>query len=197
MANKMRRSRRSRRGPANDLTPYRGSIRLPNSSGLDPRTIKENLTLIYTATANGSGELRDYCSTSTVSSALDWSSFVDTYSEFRVLGIRVEFHNSYNNSYDPGRGNFAGLMASVHTPLSGPPGSAGDVGQYVNWKTLRSGAPCVHEWRARGVEEMLFSSTTAVLPNHGGLIWYCNQLNPGTDYGQYVITFLVEFRGRR
>lgn len=193
---KMNRNRRSRRSNG-ELTPYRGSIRLPVGSGLDPRTEKHNLTEIYTATANGSGELRGYTATSNVSGALDWANFVGIYEEFRVLGIRVEYHNSYNDAYDPGRGNFAGLMADTHVPVIGPPGNVGDVGQFVNWKTFKSGRSCTHEWRARGVEELQFSNTNAVLPNHGGITWYVNQLNAGTDYGQYVITYLVEFRGRR
>lgn len=195
---RVRRTQRRRLLRGNgELIPYSGPIRMPTGNGLDLRTVKQNLTSIYTATSNAAGVLSDYVKTSDVAVALDWSSFVAVYEEFRVVGIRMEYHNYYNGSFNTTRPPAAGLIADTHVPVTAPPTALGDVGQFVNWKTFNTGTKVVAEWRARGTEELQFSNTNATLPNFGGLLWYVRDLAVGGDYGQYVITFLVEFRGRR
>lgn len=155
-----------------------------------------NLTFQYPANSSSSGVMSDVFGTNQVTGALDWSSFASVWSEARVRGIRVEYVPFYNGTYNTSLYHSTGAACDRHVPVS-TLSSLGDALTVPNWKAIRSSAGWVKEWRARGVEESAFESTAGSLINHGGVQCYMGDLTASESYGNYYITFAVEFRGRQ
>ncbi len=176
-------------------THYNGPVRLPTADGLNPKTIKVNLTQSVFVTANGSGIINNSWFTSDVASTTDWTQFQQVYAEYRVLAMEVRYFNHYNGAFDSGLSQASGAVAPFHTP-SWNPTSPDAVFQSNAWKPFYTSKPFTVHWKAYGTEEMQFEQTSSPL-SHGGITYYVDGAQAGSSYGRIVVTFLVEFKDRR
>jgi len=193
-----RRQRRRTNGGGGQSLMYRGPIRLPTGDGLDQRVVKQNLSLTQTFTSSAGGTLAGFISGADVSACPDYITLQTIYQEFRILGIEMKwipyFDGSWNSTVTPS----AGAAAVAHVPLSASPVTVSGVTEYPTWRSFSSSKTMTINWKMRGVEESPFIDTSAPSgANHGGLIWYIDNLSATKVYGRVVYTFLVEYRGRK
>lgn len=184
---------------SNGLTlTYGGPIRLSTDMGKDSKPIKVNLTYAFDIQSDSTGAAYNRINIPGLASTTEFVSYGGLYQEFRVLGIELSYVPFFNGSYSAALEQGSGATAIVHIPLTTNPANLDDVLQYATWKPFRTSTPSKHVWRMFGVEESTFASTAAVTSvNHGGIVYYVNGLTPSQTYGKGMVTFLVEFRGRR
>lgn len=90
MVHRLRRkaSRRIRKAPSN--VAYTGRIALP-STGNEVRIVKINNSYFYNAVASAGGVLDVALGSGNCTNVADWASLVQTFSEYRVLGMQCVF----------------------------------------------------------------------------------------------------------
>jgi hypothetical protein len=186
--------RQSKAVSASDARPYSGSIRV-NDPATDTFTIKTNLTYEQSLTSDGSGVLSFRVRTSDVTSAYDWSDFIASYQEYRVLGFEVMWAPKYNQTYTSTVVPGAGAVATTHVTGAAAPTSINEVASYDTFRLAYSGKPIKVTWRARGFEELQWLKVTSPT-DAGGVVGFLNGLSNDTLYGRLITVFLVEFRGR-
>jgi hypothetical protein len=104
----------------------------------------------------------------------------------------------FNGSYDSTLVQGSGASAVVHIPLAIPPITLDEVVTHNTWKMFRTSVPTTVNWKMFGVEESPFTDVASVSStNHGGIIYWVDGLTPNNQYGKGVVTYLVEFRGRK
>jgi hypothetical protein len=131
-------------------------------------------------------------------STSDWLFYADLYQEYRVLGIELQYMPYFNGTFSATVTQGSGAVDVRHTPLATPPTSLNEVVQHVTWSPFRTSNAFKKHWRMFGVEESTFNAVgSAASVNHGGITFYCDNLSPNIDYGRGVVTYLVEFRGRK
>lgn len=198
---KRRNLRRARRPHTN--TPglslaYSGPVRLNTFNGQDARPVKVNLSYSFTIGSDGAGIAANIIRSPGLLSTSDWLSYADVYQEFRVLAMELQYMPYFNGSYDATVVQGSGATDVVHIPLATPPTSLDEVVQHVTWSPFRTSVPFKKAWKMFGVEESTFGDVANVSTiNHGGITFYCDSLTPSIDYGRGVVTYLVEFRGRK
>lgn len=167
-------------------------------NGQDSRPVKANLSYTFIMSSDGSGVLRNIVRAPGLLSSSDWLFYADLYQEYRVLALELQYMPFFNGSYDAALVQGAGAVNTVHIPLASLPTSLDEVVQHVTWSPFKTSNSFKKDWKMFGVEEATFVQTNAVaLSNHGGVTFYCDGLTPNIDYGRGVVTYLVEFRGRR
>jgi hypothetical protein len=195
-AKKMSRSRRTST-PGLSLS-YSGPVRLSTRAGQDSKPVKVNLSYSFAVDSDGSGVVSNFLYGPGLVSSSDWSSYADVYQEYRVLAIAFDYMPYYNGAFSTVQAQGSGAINVVHTPLLGPPTSIDEVVQHVTWSPFRTSASCHKEWRMFGVEESPFSDVANVSSvNHGGITFFCDNLTASRGYGRGIVTYLVEFRGRK
>lgn len=148
------------------------------------------------ATSSSGGKFDGAWITSQVTSCTDWSSFASVYQEYRVVAMEVKWLNRYNSTYTTTITPGFGAMAVYHIPTVPTAISIDEVVQNANHKLWNTGRPLTMEWRARGTEEMAWM-TTATSSSHGGIQVYAEGCTASTLLGCWILTFTVEFRGRK
>jgi len=195
---KSARARRSTNKSSGLSLEYSGPVRLNTFDGQDSRPIKANLSYSFTVGSDGSGRAVNIINSPGLTSTSDISSYADVYQEFRVLAMELHYMPFFNGTYDSSVLQGAGAVCTVHVPLSTPPGFLNEVVQHATWSPFRTSVPFKKHWKMFGVYEATFSDIANVSTiNHGGIAFYCSDLTPSTDYGRGVVTYLVEFRGRK
>lgn len=198
MAKRKGSKRTTRKSSTPGLTlSYGGPVRLNTFNGQDSRPIKVNLSYTFTMSSDATGVLRNIIRGPGLTSSSDWVFYTDLYQEYRVLAIELEYMPFFNGTYNPSLLQGSGAINVVHTPLAGLPSSLDDIVQYSTWSPLKTSNSFKKDWKMFGVEESVFTPTSAILANHGGIQFYCDSLTPNSSYGRGVVTYLVEFRGRR
>jgi len=191
-----RSARRNASRGSQEVTIYRGPVILPAGPS-DARITSANMT-VYSGPGSSSpaGTLTSFWPTTGVTSCTDWASFANVYSEYRVVGMRLTWQNIFNQSYDSTRIPAVGAVGVYHIPITTAPATVDEVVQNANYKLWNSNAPLMIEWKARGTEEMAWIATSAT-NGHGGFRMIATGGAASTQYGAYVITFCVQFRGRQ
>lgn len=174
---------------------YRGPLHL-RSGGLDQRVTRANVVLQSNASTSVTGKINGFWISSDVTSCTDWSSFANVYQEYRVVGLEVKWFNRYNDTYSATVTPGYGAQSVWHTPVVPTPTSTDEVLQNANNKLWNTNRPLTMEWRARGTEEMVWTPITST-SSHGGIQYYAENAIASTNYGMWVVTFCVEFRGRK
>lgn len=174
---------------------YTGPIHL-RSGGLDSRITRVNLNFSSNAQSSSAGKFDGAWVSSQVTSCTDWTSFANVYQEYRVVGMEVKWLNRYNSTFSTSAAPGFGAMAVYHTPTIPTPVSIDEVVQNANHKLWNTGRPLTIQWRARGTEEMAWAST-ASSSSHGGIQIYAEGCTASSLYGCWILTFTVEFRGRK
>ncbi len=186
----MRRTPRTR-----ELTAYTGPVHLPTRDGLDNRTTRLNLSISTTAGSGVTGEISGYFTTD-VTSTTDWSSVSSVYQEYRVLAMEVRYIPLYTVPVAGGNLPAVGAMDYVHYNGATAPTSLDQVLQNANHKVWHTHKPLAMHWKMRGTEEASWTYTGAAV-DHGSIRWFVNGASASVNYGKFVITYLVECRGRR
>lgn len=188
--------RRSRtRGARDDLSPYRGPIRMNNAS-TSMRTERINLMLFDTMTTPASGPYSFVYKPSSVTSAADWGGLQGIFNEYRVVAFEVKYLPYADGAYNATIKPASGAMATSHITGESAPSGADVVCQYDTWSPWYSYREKTVSWRARTVEELQWISTSTS-NDTGAVIGSVGDLTASTVYGRFVVTFVVEFRGRR
>lgn len=199
----MARTRAQKRTTRRSSTPglslsYSGPIRLNTFDGQDSKPIKANLSYSFLMTSSAGGVLANIIRGPGLLSTSDWLFYADLYQEYRVLGMELQYMPYFNGTYSATVTQGSGATDVVHTPLTTPPSSLDEVVQHVTWSPFKTSSGFKKHWRMFGVEESTFSDVAnAATVNHGGITFYCDNLSANTDYGRGVVTYLVEFRGRK
>jgi len=195
MVRKSKQSRRSHNSNRDDVGPYTGPIRLNNPS-TSMRTERMNLMLFDVATSSAPGLLSFSYKTSSVTSASDWAGLAGIFEEFRVVAFEVKYLPYADGAYNPTLKPSSGCMATVHVPGEAAPAGADVVATHDTWSPWYSYREKTVSWRARSIEELQWVVTSTV-NDAGAIIGAINELAGSTTYGKFVVTFVVEFRGRR
>lgn len=194
----LRRARRPLTNTAGLSLSYSGPTRLNTYNGQDSRPVKVNLSYSFTIGSDAAGIASNIIRGPGLLSTSDWTSYANVYQEFRVLAMELRYMPFFNGSYDAALVQGSGATDVVHIPLSTPPASLDEVVQHVTWSPFRTSTPFKKTWKMFGVEESTFGNVTnAIAINHGGITFFCDSLTPNIDYGRGVVTYLVEFRGRK
>lgn len=194
MTNK-RSMRRSKGRGGGEILEYRGPVQLP-AGALDQRITSINMTNAASADTTGAGLMAYQWNTTNATSCTDWGSAANIYQEYRVVGMRLHYINSFNGSYNATIPPFTGAVAVYHQPVTAVPASLDEVLQNADFKYVHTGSSFTVEWKARGPEEMAFIDVSAT-NNHGGFKLYANTGAFSTSYGRFVMTYLIQFRGRK
>lgn len=186
--------RSSRRGQGrDDLSPYSGPIRL-DVSEVRPRVDRINLMRSFPVISNGGGELILNVTPGSVTSANDWGNFSNSYKEYRVVAMEVKYLPKYVVN-DTVVNASSGAMAISHTGATTSPASLSDVVSYGNWKPWYTAKPSTTVFRARGAEELQWGPVTAA-NDIGSVVGYIADSTGSVVYGNFVLSYVVEFRNR-
>ncbi len=189
------RGRRSRRSSGDQELHYSGPIHL-RSGGLDALITRANLCFSSNATSSSGGKFDGAWLSSQVTSCTDWTAYSSVYQEYRVVAMEVRWLNRFNETYSSSISPGFGAMAVYHIPTVPTAISIDEVVQNSNHKLWNTGRPLTMEWRARGTEEMAWI-TTSTSSSHGGIQVYAEGCTASTLLGCWILTFTVEFRGRK
>lgn len=197
MVKSRRRNSKRRSGRNGSVPRYAGPIRLPTYDGLDAAPIRVNLSYSFVVQSDVFGIARTWIAPNGLASCSDWANYVDSYQEYRVLGIEFHYEPYFNGSYDATVVQGAGASAVLHLPLTAAPATLDAVVSTTTWKPFRTSVSSKHHWKMRGFEEAPYARTSSTSDgNHGGIVYYVDNLTAETAYGRGIVTYLVEFRGR-
>lgn len=177
--------------PAQKLV-YTGPIRpLSENEQLTTKTVFMSSTGFISSSA--AGKILSVFSNDP-STTVDWTSFANSFHEYRVLGIRLEYFP--NNRYSKTTTTCRPVISIVDrtsdvTALS----SYGVAVAHESAHKVSLEDPWFREAKMSGSEEAVFAPTT--LPTITNAIkLYADGLTVSTEYGMYVLYYLVQFRGR-
>jgi hypothetical protein len=196
MAPMRRNTRKGGNNRAEQLS-YSGPVRLPTADGLDAKITRVNLSTTYTLASDSAGGISAVAATSDVTTTGDWSSYVNLYQEYRVVGIELRYVPNYNGTYTSTVVVTTGVTASFHVPFLGTSPNIDTVVQNATWKPWRSSTSSITHWKMRGSEEAQFTQVGATPANHGYIELFAPGATVSTLYGRVIVTFLVDYRGRR
>lgn len=135
------------------------------------------------------------------STAADRVAIGGVYTEYRLLGCRVEYH-PYNR-YTRGTVSTGNVFVySDHLASSNIAGTNTEAMAYESVKVFSLDDPWFFEWRANGLDEMTFRNTLGMATDGTqGHIFIFNGWNPAVlsnsvKYGDLLIYWKVELRGR-
>jgi len=174
---------------------YGGAIMLPPSGGRDMYTVKTNFSTSFVVVSTGTAKLTGYVTTDSVSTLGEWSDVSNLYQEARVLGLCVAYEPFYNVSSSAAVG--CGAICSSHEVTLSNPSTVNQVLEFTDHRLVRTTHPFKMEWRARGVEEMVFQDITNWSTAGPGIKWCIEDTGVSQAYGRVYVTYLVEFRGRK
>lgn len=183
--------------PAATVCLYRGPIRLPTGDGLAEDMITVNISRVVPEGSDSTGVMAGSITNADAAGSFDWAEYAGTYSEARVIAMQSEwlpyYDRTYTTSHTPGNG----LIAVAHTTPVLIPTSISEVVQRTSHKAFYSGSSIVIHYRMNSSEEGAWSNTAGGPIGHGGFMWYINNLDASTVQGQFIHTFLVQFRNRK
>jgi hypothetical protein len=145
-----------------------------------------------TCTSNGGGVIANVYGSSP-SGASDWANLIACFEEFRVLGFEVRFFP--NNRYSKSATTCTPLLGLVDRSSSAAISSYSAMMTHSSHKRLSLEDPWVVTAKMNSIEEAGFLSVGSA----ADLFWikfYSTGLSLSTDYGQFFITYRVQFRGR-
>ena len=192
------RRRRNRQvpNPPSSLISYSGPIQTTS-----PSTATHTVGLHGRIIASVSGATNFFLAIENDPSiAQDWSNWASNYAEYRVLGIKVVFQ-PFNLKYQSTGGNvplFGPVyVAEDHTNSGTTPVSITDVLAYGSAKCHNLMKTFVDELHMSGSEEAQFVGTSSPVTTASLLYAAGLGASVSNTFGEFFITFLVQFRNRR
>ncbi len=194
----MKQPNKSNINPSNQVAIYRGPLRLPQSVQADD-TVTVQLGYAGTLTTSVAGGLATVISASSqATSSVDWSSYANLYSEYRILSM--DFHAEPWNKYNQPTSTVLAPVISVvdrqnSTALASVSAAAavGSAQIHPPSSSIRRKARMVDFGEASFVD---ISSTPA-----SNDIFYIKLFSSGntasTNVYDYLTILMVQFRGRK
>jgi hypothetical protein len=148
------------------------------------------------ALSGGTTGLQSSAGTASVASCSDWAGYRQNYDEFRVLGFTMD----YLPHTDQGSSQLvqgSGLVISTHNATDPSPfTSLQQMVQYADWKPFYTGKSMKTEWKMSSTEEAQFASTQSSPASQGFIVGFVPTASSTGTYGNWILTFAVQFRGR-
>lgn len=176
------------------------AVRTLNGSSLVKR-----ITYTSAATSNASGVLSvtgiaQFNSTNVQNLGTEWASFAARFVEYRVLKIKVTFIPLYSaNTQNAATKVLAGGAAVVASDPSGAAAPASLAAAYSleSSKLHQFHSAWKHQMSACETDHLLFNPTSASIPaaNRYSIVLYGAGLDASTQYGQFFVEWITEFRG--
>jgi hypothetical protein len=185
-----RSSQLSSRNPSSQALIYRGPVTLPQEE-LATTTVLYD----YPLTSSAGGVVSDVFA-DIPNGSPDWTGFSAVYSEYRILAFKIQFiplltgaaiaANLYNVLYivwstDASVTPLASYTDAVNHPVK----RAGSLNQNLSLTHKMTGA-----------EESLFVDVTSGVVDYT-FKTFSTGLTPSTNYGRYLLTLVIQFRGRK
>lgn len=175
---------------AADALVYRGPTKLPLSS-LNQRIVETELKYTSLVTTSGSGQLIPVFGNAPTN-ASDWSNLIASFDEYRTLSMVVAFipkdRYTHTNVAYP-------VSVVVDNDSSGALSSHAGAAAYESFKLVSLEVPFKTVWKMSGVTQATWI-TTASPTSNAWIKWYSDTLSNSSDYGRFVVSYLVQFRGR-
>lgn len=183
-------------GPPSSVVKYTGTIRGKGVDGTVNDAIVETMSFAQFATGSSVG-LQNYQTATNISNCGDWSSFVAVYDECRILGIELDwFPNTGAGSTSVAHS--AGLAVSTHSPINPFPFTSISTMSDYAWKPFHTGKPLKLVWKMDSTEEAQFVPTSGVVSQGALGFWAPYATTTASNaYGMIVVSFKVQFRGRK
>jgi hypothetical protein len=199
MSKKMKggkKGKNSQNGPAPGTVVWNGPVRMLET-GVPNDAIVARLSTVSIGVTGSSSGLVVAGNNLGVTSSSDWASFSNTYDEFRVLGFELDWLPNY-----PGGNNAvvhaSGVRFSTHSADSYVLPNLDVCVQHADWKPFYTGVQFKQEWKMAAEEEAIFQQTSSPA---GTLLGQIYAIAPSASstiaYGQAVVTYAVQFRGRK
>jgi len=185
----------NRNGPPVEAQVYTGPVRSMKTGGESSELTVVQFTQTYPAVAGGSTGVNIACNTGQVSTAPDWSSFVNVFEEYRVLAFEAMWIPHYNRSTTFAA---AGVAITWHNTDPTPFTSLNTMTQYDGWRPFNACEPWTGVWNMGGSDEAQFRPTSTTY-SIGGVSAFAPTATstPTGGYGNLHIIFRVQFRGRK
>jgi hypothetical protein len=184
-----RRMRNTKR--AAELVQFRGPVRNPKSRN-EVSIIRTNIVSSSTASSNGSGVIATTYTTNP-NGTNGWSSWVALFDEYRVLALELKYVPLWH-TLPSGTAGGTLLMVVDHDSVA----ALSSFNNACNYESLKTGSidrPMTHTYRLDGTLESNFINTSSPTGLQGVKV-YANGLTNSTQYGNFIGTFLIEFRGK-
>lgn len=128
------------------------------------------------------------------SSATDWSSAIALYDEYRVLGMRLEYHpNAYTAS---AVSSFAPVYSVIDRDSASALGGYSTAVNYASCKEHSLDRPFSREMKMESSAEAQFFNTSALPTSSGSIKLISTGLSNSTGYGRVSVYYMIQFRGR-
>jgi len=176
--------------PRPDLIWYKGKIPVNNAESGTLVTLRGATQL--TTGAGGQVLLVENVD---VTAYDNFSEYSTVFQEYRVLGVRYEYHpNNLANT----TAFYGGLLVHsiLHTAISPTPGTASQAFSYGDAKVGSAVRPFTREWRMTEVDEAKWLDVTNS-GTHKGIMLFLDQATAAYPYGVLFKTALVQFRTTR
>ncbi len=126
----------------------------------------------------------------------NWSEYSTAWSEYRVLGMRLQFAPLYSvNTATITTGPI--VHSVVHTSSVISPTDYAEALSIGDSKMSNITRPFVREWRMSDADEATWLPTSAPAATADAFAFAAFDLTTGTTYGQGLITYFVQFRTTR
>jgi hypothetical protein len=126
----------------------------------------------------------------------NWSEYSTSWSEYRVLGIRIEFKPAFSvNTAAVATNTFCSSV--LHMAAAPSIVSYGQCFSYGDAKLGHVTKPQTREWRMTETPEAAFIDCAAPTLSSYVYTYYADTLTGATIYGQIFRTWLVQFRNPR
>jgi len=186
---------KSQANPSQEVVVYNGPVRAPRSAGRP--TDQTTVRMVYSFASSGSAVgMQLALGTGNITNCADWPRYTALYDEYRILGFEV----AYLPRYGPSTAAVAeseGMVVTTHNPTNpGPFTSLAVMADYSDWKTLHSSKPFNAVWKMAAFEEAQYFATSVVPANSGWINVWFPYATTAAQYGNFVFTYAVQFRGR-
>lgn len=191
-----KKGKNSQTGPSPAAVVYNGPVRMMET-GVPNDAIVARLATVSIGVTGSANGLQTVANNLGVTASTDWASFANTYDEYRVLGFELDWLPNY-----PG-GNASvvqasGIRFSTHSSDTYTLPNLDVCVQHADWKPFYTGTPFKQEWKMAAEEEAVFYATAS--PNStllGQIFATAPSATSTSAYGQAVVTYAVQFRGRK
>jgi len=184
-------------GPTTGATAYRGRLTIPRAFAVNSEPTMVWLRAFNTITSTAGGVISPvYSNTDPRTLAIDFSNYAALYTEYRVLGIHVEYQPgvmfSTNNVLTYGQpwgiGTIRGSLSSATTYT--------DVATLPDVKLKSVNQPW--RWECRSVQplEMGFISVSTDPTSSYSIRTFASGYAATTTYGSTIVTYCLQFLAR-
>lgn len=179
--------------PPTSQIGYTGPVSLGTKEG-DNSTIVTNLAGIQSVATTSGGAIAVSYTTDGVVALPEWSTWVNLYREYRVLGIEVEYRPQYTPSF-PAPSLIAGFGATAIIHGSSASQTPVQLVENSTYQTWNPGMYFKRAWKMANPEEAHFLQTTVTV-NNGGVFVGAANATASVTLGQAYVRYLIQFKTR-